>query len=252
MRGLVTAFRTLTIFPIPGKDAEDFAAALPYFPAVGAVLGLLAVAIAAAFTWLGWAGGAGVVVTVALLLCTRGLHLDGLADAADAVGGGRTRERRLEIMKDPHVGSFGAAAIGADLLIKASCLGRVASAHAWAWLIVAMTVSRTCMVLMAVTLPYARATGGTAAPFVRNASLRHLLYAVAAAGALCLIGPSGLALLAIGAATALALRPGMRRAFGGITGDLLGTTNEVVECVLFILLGLFAPDLPKLGWALLF
>ncbi|MEI8191050.1 MAG: adenosylcobinamide-GDP ribazoletransferase [candidate division NC10 bacterium] len=110
MKGFITAFRTLTIIPLPGKDVEKFSSALFFFPVVGGLVGLLtAFAGWGVGHWLRWPFGAGVAAVALSTVVTGGLHLDGLADGFDSLGG-RTRERKLEIMKDPRVGSFGVMA----------------------------------------------------------------------------------------------------------------------------------------------
>lgn len=241
MRGLITALRTLTILPVPGRDAEDFASSLPFFPFVGALVGLVAAGAAwAVDTWLDWPCGAAVLAVVLSAWLTRGLHLDGLADAADAVGGGRTRERRLEIMKDPHVGSFGVVAIACVLLVKSVALCRLAELDLFAWMVPPFVVARTIQVQLAAVLPYARPGGGTASVFVERAGAFHLGFALLAAALLCLgsAAEEGLLALSAGLFIAFGLGMWMRRGFGGVTGDLLGMASEIVETVL--LLGLAA------------
>jgi adenosylcobinamide-GDP ribazoletransferase len=174
---------------------------------------------------------------------TRGLHLDGLADAADALGGGTTIERRLAIMKDPHVGAFGVIALIGALLLKVAAFFAIyqvgffhieISATPWRQLFgitLPFIVSRTVQVWLCTALPYARATGGTAGPFVAGARWTHLAGALAGALFLCiLIHPvAGPVLLAFGLLIGLGLRRFFRIRFGGITGDLLGASNEIVE-----------------------
>jgi adenosylcobinamide-GDP ribazoletransferase len=157
-------------------------------------------------------------------------------------------------MKDPHIGSFGAAAIAASILLKAGAMTRVAVVprDAWLWITAVFVVARTVMVFMAALLPYARGEGGKAAPFVQNARLAQLGVAGALCAVLCLalLGPAGLALVAAGLLIAAGLRWWMLATFGGVTGDLLGASNEVTECVLFTGLALLGKRLPELGWAL--
>jgi adenosylcobinamide-GDP ribazoletransferase len=237
MRALVTAVRTLTVLPCPGRDADEFASTLPFFPAVGALIGGLVVLLLSALTLhAGWAEGAGVVAAVATLLITRGLHVDGLADVSDALGAGRTVERRLEIMKDPHTGAFGVMAIAADLLLKAVALARLAACHQWTLALLPFIVSRTVQVALIVSLPYARAEGGKAERFVRQARPLHLILTLIVAAGFCAAvgGVSGIILLLQGLAIAVLLRFWMKRNFGGVTGDLIGTANEVVETGLLV------------------
>lgn len=246
MRSLITAIRTLTILPCPGRDADDFSSTLPFFPAVGTLIGGLVVLVLATLTLqAGWTEGAGAVAAVAAILITRGLHVDGLADVSDALGAGRSIERRLAIMKDPHTGAFGVMAITADLLLKAVALSSLAAAHQWALALLPFIVSRTAQVVMIVSLPYARVEGGKAERFVRGARPLHLVLALVIACGCCAAvgGLTGMILLLQGLAIAVLLRYWIKRNFGGITGDLIGTTNEVLETGLLVFAAAIAGSL---------
>ena len=244
MRSIITAIRTLTVLPCPGKDTENFAATFPFFPAVGALIGGLVVLIlygVASST--GWYEGAGAVAAVAAVLITRGLHVDGLADVSDALGAGRTIARRLEIMKDPHTGAFGVMAIAGDLLLKAVALAHLAAAGQWMLAVLPFIVSRTVQVFMAVSLPYARPEGGKAEGFVRQARPLHLILALVVALGCCVaVGRlSGAILMLQGLAVAILLRLWIKHNFGGVTGDLLGTSNEVAETGLLVFVAAITP-----------
>ncbi len=237
--GLISALRTLTIVPVPGRDAPSLAQALPWFPLVGALLGLLLYGIATGAQLLGieWHQGTALVLLAIGTILTGALHLDGVADAADGLGGRRDRERALAIMKDSSTGAFGVIALCVVLLAKFVALSRLLELDGAAWIVVAMLVSRTMMVELAVGQPYARAEGGTGAPFVSEARWFHRLLAwVVAIGVLALFaGPTALAALAIGAAITWLYGLWCRRRLGGITGDMLGAGNELVETALLIL-----------------
>ena len=255
MRGLVTAFRTLTILPFPGRDADDLADALPFFPIVGAVLGIIvAVAAYVVSRHLNWLIGAGAVGVALAALLTRALHLDGLADVADALGAGGTRERRLEIMKDPHIGTFGVVAVVLALLLKTAAIVKLAAVPQPYWIVVPFIVARTVQVQLAAALPYARAAGGKAQPFVENAGAMHFVAALIVAAVLCfaVAGFGGVLVLSLSLAAALALSRWMRKTFGGVTGDLLGMSSELVETALFAALAVSGPFLSVtfkgIGW----
>lgn len=237
MRALVSALRTLTILPIPGKDATNLASALPFFPAIGVLIGATVISALYAISLTGWTTGAGVLAMILAVWITRGLHVDGLADVADALGASRTRERRLEIMKDPHTGAFGVMAIVANLLLKAVALGHLAACNQWSIAVVPFIVARTAQVMLATTLPYARAEGGKAGAFVAEARPHHLVLALVAATAFCLAasGLAGVLLLLQGGVIAFLLRLWMKHHFGGVTGDLLGASSELIETGLLTL-----------------
>jgi adenosylcobinamide-GDP ribazoletransferase len=233
LQGLVTALRTLTILPVPGREAQDLARALPWFPLAGCLLGLMLWGMALGFDLIsgGWPAGAAVVVAAGGAVLTRGLHLDGLADWADGFGGGRDRERTLAIMKDPHVGAFGVMAIILVLMAKWVACARLMEVGSLSWVVSACIVSRSAVVELAVCLPYARAEGGTAGPFVNRALPAHRFKALALALVLVLAcnGLAGAVVLFGGWAACRLLGLWFFNRVGGVTGDLLGTCCELVE-----------------------
>jgi adenosylcobinamide-GDP ribazoletransferase len=194
------------------------AAAAPLYPVVGALIG------AAGGVAAGWLPAAGVAVVAVL---TGAMHLDALADTADALGGA-TRERRLAIMRDHAVGAFGATALVLVLLLKASLLAELEQpilAYA-----AAGACSRWAPLPLASALPYARGAGRAQALTAARswaASLAGLL--VAAGIAAAALGPRGLVALGAAAGVALVLGLFWRRWLGGVTGDTLGATVEVAE-----------------------
>ena len=112
LRPFVTAIRTLTIIPLPGKDTERFHLALLFFPLVGGVLGLIHLLI---FRLLSLSAELtplyGVILCMTNYLLSGALHLDGFADTADAFGTVRNREKTLQILKDCHLGTYGVASV---------------------------------------------------------------------------------------------------------------------------------------------
>ena len=149
--------------------------------------------------------------------------------------GGRTRERKLEIMKDPRIGSFGVAALVLCLLVKFAAVVRLAEAGHYAVLVLPCVVSRTMQVPFAVWLPYARADG-TARSFVEGAKPVHFLAALLLAAAICWAGygTAGLLVLLLSMIPTVLLMPWMRRVYGGVTGDLLGMGSETIETLALV------------------
>lgn len=235
MKGLITAIQTLSILPIRGKGCEDFAKSLPWFPIVGLLLGLILVGIAQACTAVS-AEATAVLLLLAGVLLTRGFHMDGLADCVDGFGGGYTRERVLEIMKDSATGAFGSMAIALSLLIKWVALTHLISTGNSAVIIMAYVASRALQVEQMVRLPYARANG-TAASFVAGATPMHRLIALTTAAiiAFSLKGITGIIYLAIAWLAAFIFGAYCNKRVGGITGDLLGTTSEITETLILFL-----------------
>ncbi|MBN1102600.1 MAG: adenosylcobinamide-GDP ribazoletransferase [Deltaproteobacteria bacterium] len=242
MRGLITAIRTLTAIPVGGRDTEHFSDSLLWFPPVGMLLGTLL--WATGWAWnravgTGWPGGGAIILLVAEILLTRALHLDGLADWADAVGGSRDREGRLRIMRDPHLGSFGVVALVTDLLAKWVVMRYLLLGGGLSCIVPVFIVSRAMMAALMVRLPYARSGEGMASPFLEGISRGQGIAIPVLSFCLCLFfGPPGIVLYLAGWITAGLLGLSFKRTFGGITGDLLGTTNEVVETILLWLCAL--------------
>lgn len=250
LRGLITAFRTLTIFPVPGQEASDYCSALPFFPVVGFALGLLLWLVSLVdklISGSGWPMGIAALMLLANIISTRALHLDGLADFADALGGGWDRARRLDIMKDTRLGVFGGVSLIIALLCRWLAFSRLASTGTALWVILLMMIARTMQVHLAVRLDYARVEGGTAYSFVQGASGYHsaAAYIITLVAAL-IFGPLGLGALAVAAAMTWVYEAWCRREFGGITGDLLGAGNEIIEVSLLLLVA--APGSLLLGY----
>jgi len=242
--GLVTALRTLTALPVPGRDAERFSSSLYWFPAVGLVIGAVVALLARVGMLVGWPELAAVLALLGDVILTRGLHADGLADLADGFFGGRNRDAALRIMKDPNVGSFGALALIGIMLFKFVCLLELARPGAYGMIAAGVVLSRTTQVLLAVRMPYARSEGGTATAFVQDAGWPHLLVASISGVALLftLLGgqlvPSGI--LLSGAFAALLFVGWLsQRKIGGITGDVLGASSELVETAVWLVAALW-------------
>ncbi len=264
----------LTVLPIgrsisPGQPSGQRAVSnsRAFFPFVGLLLGLVLVVVEFGSSRVFPVYLTAAVLLVVMVIATRGLHLDGLMDVCDSLFGGYTKERRLEIMKDPHVGAFGVVAGSMLILLKFAALlslldphsigGGVASItilRAAAFeaqpgkvlaLLLFPTLSRWAMVVCLGAFPYVRQQG-LGSPFHQgNAKIANLTAALTAlAASLVLGGFGGLVLFA--GVTFLALAAGwiMTRAFGGLTGDSYGAVNEISEVA--VLAGAVA--LAHQGW----
>jgi adenosylcobinamide-GDP ribazoletransferase len=232
--GLVTALRTLTILPVPGRDAQRFSDSLYWFPLVGFVIGTLEALLARFGVLAGWYELAALLALGGGIVLTRGLHADGLADLADGFFGGRDREAALRIMKDPNVGSFGSLALMLLMLFKFVCLLELVRYQAFGTLTAGVMLARTGQVALASTLPYARSEGGTATAFVEGAGWPHFIVALASTFVLLLYPagfewPRALFLMASAIASTFALGLLSRRKIGGVTGDVLGACSELTE-----------------------
>jgi len=231
--------RALSFLTLFGRASAPNETTLVWFPVVGAVLGLVIGEIwwLAAKAWPPLT--VAVVVVVADLVLTGGLHFDGLADAGDGLLAPLTKERRLQAMSDPAVGAFGALSVVAVLLLRFTAFAGLRPAPlvlAGLW-----CASRTSMAIIAETLPYARTTGivqrflGTSP---RGARQRVF---VLSASALGLLLAAGLVVLGRGARGLWALVGELAamgavamfswRRVGGFTGDVLGAAGVVGETV---------------------
>ena len=209
-----------------------------WFPLVGLGLGLSAAGGALASARLGVPHTvSGLLSVLILAVLTRGLHLDGLADAWDAIGSGKRGEEALSLMKDPRLGAFGGAALFFLLAVKWAALSSLIERGAWQWIALAPALSRASLVLLAALTPYARPGGGLGAPFCRRPAVRSfpLAWGSALAFAWILFGEEGLIGLLVSAVSALPASAFYRRRFGGVTGDLLGAHLEEVEAALLLL-----------------
>jgi adenosylcobinamide-GDP ribazoletransferase len=233
---LAGAFMLLTRLPAGwlagGRAPAAFADTVWAYPVVGAVVGGIGGAAYWACCRLGLPPAVGAVWTLAaMLLATGALHEDGLADTADGFGGGRTRDRKLEIMRDSRIGSFGALALMLSLAARGAAIAALATpGHVIAALIAAGALGRGAMLVVLLLLPPARADGlaaGLGASRIGRVATGLLLAAVAAHAFWAGIA----AVLA-----ALAMAWTARRQIGGYTGDVLGATSVVTECVVLSLL----------------
>jgi adenosylcobinamide-GDP ribazoletransferase len=234
-RNILTAFRTLTILPLPGRDAADLSGTLFFFPLVGAFLGFIVLVLAMAAEWIGFSHPPVLAaLSVALITWITGcLHVDGLGDVADAFGGGKTKERTLEILKDPRMGSFGVTAIVLALLIKVGCW-QFFLVHAEAQAIVwSLVFARSIQGLVVAFVPNARPES-IAGPFRVQGALAKgmvvfsfLLTGTVAALSASLLAATAFAFSSLVIAALFALY--CYRNIGGITGDCLGAANELVE-----------------------
>ncbi len=257
LKGLGTALRTLTIIPCDRSGGDDFGSSLMWFPFVGTVLGLILYAIG--WIWMRlpfspWPALAALLMMGAEIWLTRGLHLDGLADWADSIGGGGQRVRRLAIMKDTSVGAFGVLALILALLGKWIAFERLLCSGTSIWVVPVLCLSRAVMAGLLMALPYARAEGGMGKPFVATGAPIRRTPVYGLTLAVCLmLGPLGVLLGAAGYLQAALFKTRIRHAFGGITGDLLGTANEMVELTFLVLLAVPGKGLlAYTGWNWLF
>ncbi len=233
MRSLVAALRFLTRIPVPGPDtqAADLAPAVAWFPLVGALVGFATAGVYALAIQL-WAAPVAAVLAVSFgLLLTGGFHEDGFTDATDGLGGGFTKERVLEIMKDSRIGAYGAMGLWCLLTLRWAALCQLGSRSLWA-LPLAMVWGRWSIAWTLRVLP--SISEGLAKEVHRRSGHGPLLLATAwllVANAVAWhFGLGRLGQVATFSITmALFWSLYLRQRLGGHSGDLLGAGNQLVE-----------------------
>lgn len=236
MRDLRAATTFLTRLRVGGDvgSSEDIARGVPWFPVVGAVVGVLVAGVYVAagevlpsLVASAVAVGAGVVVTGAF-------HEDGLADTADAFGGARGREETLRILKDPRLGTFGVAALGLDILIRIGAVAALEGTDALLIVPAAHALSRAgAVALLAGPVATEAGLGASYASAVDTAKIVAAMAAGLAIGAVALgaaVAPS-----AVGLSLVVFLVARMARTrLGGVTGDVMGCAQQLGEIVVLL------------------
>ncbi len=236
IRAFALALQLLTRLPVPSSSGpprpEDLGLSVLFFPVVGLLIGALLAGLHTAL-WLIDPGVLAALVLAAWVLLTGGLHLDGLADTADAwIGGQGDRNRTLAIMKDPRSGPIAIVAIVLVLLTKFAALQALLAGDARAPLLLAPVLGRAAILLLLITTPYIR-PDGLGAPYANHlprlsCGLLALLVAVVTVAFLEWQGGALLVALGLGL---VGLRRGLLARLGGITGDTLGMACELTETV---------------------
>jgi adenosylcobinamide-GDP ribazoletransferase len=244
LRALRWAAAFLTILPVaPRGEPRDgeLGRSTAFFPLVGAAVGLACwgvdTACASVFPNL----VRGLLVVAAGVILTRGLHLDGLSDTVDGLGSLRDRDGMLEVMRDPHVGAFGAAMVALVVFIQAACVAEMPASRRGAIFVAGAAAARLVMAVACGLFRYARPEGkagafvGRAPAWAPVAACAFAAGAAWAAGripALAVAGAASAAGLLVAALVAWKLR--------GVTGDVLGAAGELTLTTA-LLLGAAAP-----------
>lgn len=247
LRAPLAALTLLTILPVPARaqrhiGAREVAASAPFFPVVGALLGLAVGGIASVVAERSGSMLGAAVAVILLAALTGALHLDGLADCADALGArGGSRERRLEIMRDSATGAYGTVAVAGWFLLVAASLAVLPPEHFAVTLAWALALSRGLAIAHARALPPARESGLGAGFAMTTAALVAAVLAVVLIGTALALLPEqagwlsspGVRALDVAVLVALPVHVAVllaaRRLLGGRTGDTLGAGIAFTE-----------------------
>ncbi|CCB67023.1 adenosylcobinamide-GDP ribazoletransferase [Hyphomicrobium sp. MC1] len=225
----LTRIQVKQIIPFPEDWLPRSAKYMPLVGAlIGATVGLVMLAATAVFP----ASVAVVISLVASVLLTGALHEDGLADTVDAFGGGSNVERRLEIMKDSRIGTYGVLALIAVLALKGTSLAAIGPVAVIGALITSYAGGRLAAVLALAFLPYAGGDNVKVSRTPVRMTRGELIVAIVTGLA---VGPFVMSIAAFFAATVVAFAAAAvivilaQRKIGGYTGDVLGAVEQVYE-----------------------
>ena len=239
IRAFALALQLLTRLPVPSSSSpprpEELGLSVLFFPVVGLLIGVLLAGLHTAL-WLIDPGVLAALVLATWVLLTGGLHLDGLADTADAwIGGQGDRDRTLAIMKDSRSGPIAIVAIVLVLLAKFAALQALLAGDARVILLLAPVLGRAVILLLLITTPYVR-PDGLGAPYAHylprwSCGLLVILIATVTVAFLEWQGGALLAALGVGF---IGWRHGLMARLGGLTGDTLGAACELAETVVLL------------------
>ena len=235
MLNFLSAIGFLTILPVP-KSARTFdGKQVIYFPLVGLIIGAMLWTVDWIFSCFSNIEIRVIVDVLFLAIITGALHLDGLADSADGLFSHRSREQILEIMKDSRIGVMGVLALIFCLLFKMGGIAGIKNPVSSLWLVIIPALSRAAQVLGLTLIKHIKPQGALAIDFYQRKNWANLLFCPIPFGLIFYLdfamGSIALVLFSI-------LISGLfyfyKKMLGGITGDTIGATTEIVETFFFI------------------
>jgi len=225
-----------TRIPAGGITDRRLADAIWAVPLVGILVGVVGTCAFGIASWLNLPPAIAAAMALATTMLVTGcLHEDGLADVADGFGGGATRERKLEIMKDSRIGTFGVLALILTVLVRWSALAALSgSISMFALLVAAHMASRGIVPMMMTVLPPARTTGLSASAGTVSLNTSLIAAALGLVGLLALGPFAALLSAAVLVVWFLLLKSLSERQIGGQTGDVLGTLQQGGEIIVLL------------------
>lgn len=237
MRKFLAALQFLTIFPVRiNRMEEELGNSMAFFPVIGLIIGISTAILNYFLSRLMNENLVNVFLIIWIVIVTGGLHLDGFADTCDGIFSCRSDKNEiLKIMRDSRIGTMGAIGIFIILLLKYELLSNISGREKYIALIIMPVFGRFSQVVSAFALPYARETSG-AAGFIRYLNIRTLI----SSAVLFLIITTPVwfpKVLLIDLVSLIILVPLLlffNKKLGGITGDVLGAINEIVEIIVLV------------------
>jgi len=264
LKNFFWTLRFLTIVPIGGrwcKETPEVKHVAFWFPVIGLLIGVVLTFIYFPATRFFPHPVADALILIAYIVITGGFHLDGFADSCDGLFGGSTRDRRLEIMRDSQIGSYGALCLICTVGLKYLCLVSIdpkvvaessfiasqktfngmGSVYLYACekgkvLLFMCVIGRWCQTLAAALSTYARDEKGTGRIIVDNLNLKHVIFSAFIPVILIFLfcGIKGIFVFIIALAVIVLFTSYVKRKIGGMTGDTLGAVNEVSELTVLL------------------
>lgn len=236
MKNFLLALQFLTAIPVRMKNIKEnnLPNSAIYFPLVGLLLGLILAGINKAFLILNFGQiTINIILVISLILLTGGLHMDGLADTVDAFLSRKNKEEMLGIMRDSHIGVMGVLAIISIVLLKIAFLSSLTISSKAMSLLLMCILSRWSLVLTMSLFPYARQEG-KAKVFMKGINFKILVLStiIALACTIAIWKIEGALVLIIIAVCSYIAGKFINNKIGGITGDTLGATNEIMEVII--------------------
>src|SRR6266404_743728 len=238
IRRFLIAVQFLTRLPAPqslNSSAPDIGKAAAFFPLVGVIVGGGAALVFATLQRILPLPASVLCAVIFAVVLTNGFHEDGLADSFDGFGGGWTRNRVLEIMRDSRIGTYGTLALIFVILGKLTFLSLLPPGQIWRWLIVAHTASRWTILPLCGCLPYARAEG-QGKLVAKQVGVLEIITGTFTLLLVFILLPWQAALSALLVTTLVTLLSGLyfRARLQGITGDCLGAANQLTDVGLYL------------------
>lgn len=235
-RAFRLALSFLTILP-SGKfkeaDKREFAASLKYFPLVGFILGLIVAGLYLLASLRLTQQAASAIAVVSLIVLTRALHVDGLADTLDGLLGGKDSEHIISIMKDSRVGSFGAVAVTSVTILKVVLLSSVAIKLKIGSIIMFPVIGRWAATYALTTQPYVKGKAGLGSLFMGGSGSWSFIISslITIAITSVLLRKYAVVVMVATLAFTILYVKFIKARIGGITGDTVGALIELTEMV---------------------